>query len=350
MLDLAHRVRSFTVDAVGRSPYTRWLEAKLRREMRRSQVLTEALHREEERTARLRDSLEQGAVGVNGTLRARLPFLYTGPAGRLALSNGFELAVPARVVHKLDLADGDLLEVNLTPPGRVELEVVDSVPRREVLGHVRPFSAETWEVVGTHGRRIGFIGEAEARAHDLREGDPVTVLRPGPFSGRGGDKFFLPRVKVLRVHREVRASGGPPRETRTRPGRKKRRRSLKRAGKPSGRLMPVGRPLAGKSVLVVGGESFHSAYRRIIESLGGTFDGLGADDRRLAPARALAADIVVVVTPYVSHKASDAVHDALSKAGREGCLAWANTTGQRGLLEALRPFHAGTRGRHVRKR
>ncbi|MEW6032058.1 MAG: hypothetical protein AB1645_04145 [Bacillota bacterium] len=321
------------------------LRGEVERLTQENRALAGALRQAEERAGRLRRlAARTGPPCANGAFTVRLPFAYTGPGGRVALSRGFEVGVPAPVVHRLDLADGDLIELSLTLPDRVNLKVVDRLPRREVLGHAKRHSAETWEVVGTDARRVGWIGDAEARAHDLRDGDPLTVMRPEVEMAGDGERTFLPRVRILRVYREVELPPPDRRETNNAQRLKERRsrathqRKVHRRESPLGRLTPAGRPLAGKRVLVVGAESFHPGYRRIVESLGGVFEGLGAGDLSQAEAKARAADIVVLVTPYLAHKVGDVVEGALARAGRESRLTRANTTGHRGLLEALRPF------------
>jgi hypothetical protein len=143
------------------------------------------------------------------------------------------------------------------------------------------------------------------------------------------------RLKRLRPLRERGPNGGL---SETGVGGRARRRRLSRKAAPHGRLRELGRPLSGKRVLVVGGDSFHAAYRRIVESLGGSFDALKAGDTGRAEAKAMAADIVVVMTAYVSHKVNDRVRQSLERAGRKERLALANSTGHRSLLRALRPF------------
>ncbi|HCJ09934.1 MAG TPA: hypothetical protein DHW14_02060 [Clostridiales bacterium] len=310
---------------------------------RENAALHDALEREKEKTARLGKRLDRVALeGPSGSFKACLSFRYIGPDGRFDLRGGYRLLVPASHVHRLDLTDGDLVEVTIVPPDRVELEVLDRRPRREVLGYVERYSPDTWKVVDVQGEEVGWVGDEEARAHGLADGDPVTVMRP-ELTREGEGRPRLPRVRVLRVHREVRAP--TPEEAKAerrsvggrRSGRARRRR-LSREAAPHGRFRELGRPLSGKRVLVVGGDSFHATYRRIVERLGGSFDALKAGDTGRAEAKAMAADIVVVMTGYVSHKVNGRVRHSLERAGRKERLALANSTGHRGLLKALRPF------------
>jgi len=321
------------------------LELEVESLWRENRALSGALRREEQKAGELRDRLEGTVLcGPAGSFRACLPFRYTGPDGRFDFSGSFKLLVPASYVDRFDLADGDLVDVTVTPPRKVELEVVDRRPRREVLGHASRYSSETWKVIDTRGRAVGWIGEREAAAHKLSDGDPVTVLRPEYVQAQETGRPLLPRVRVLRVHREAREeAGGVERAGGTAGGgalrrRRARRRKLSRAAARHGRLRELGHPLAGKKVLVVGGDSFQPGYRRIVESLGGAFDALEAGDTGRAESKALAADVVVIMTSYVSHKVGDLVEDTLERAGRRDRLALANSTGHHGFFEALRPF------------
>jgi len=306
-------------------------------------TLHNALEREREKAARLGERLDRAALdGPPGSFKACLSFRYIGPDGRFDFRGGYRLLVPASHVHRLDLTDGDLVEVTIVPPDRVELEVLDRPPRREVLGYVKRYSPDTWKVVDVQGGEVGWVGEEEARVHGLADGDPVTVMRP-EFTRQGEGRPRLPRVRVLRVHREVRAPApeeakAERRSVRGRRSGRARRRRLSREAALHGRFRELGQPLFGKRVLVVGGDSFHATYRSIVESLGGSFDALKAGDTGRAEAKAMAADIVVVMTAYVSHKVNDRVRHSLERAGRKERLALANSTGHRGLLKALRPF------------
>ena len=101
------------------------------------------------------------------------------------------------------------------------------------------------------------------------------------------------------------------------------------------------RPLVGKKVLVVGGDSFKAGYRAIVESLGAEFEFQGAGgDMTMVKSRARGADIVVLVTDYLSHKVSGVVTDTMKADGREAALCYAGSKGRGAILEALRPHFA----------
>jgi len=277
------------------------LERDLQTLNRDYQALAGALDRQEQRADRLRCLLDGVALATSGGgFRAYLPFNYVGPGGRFVFSKGFGLVVPGSAVYRLDLADGDLVQVTVRPPRTVDLGVVDKLPRREAHGHARRYSRDTWQFFHTDGRLLGWVGDAEARAYGLRDGDPVTVLWPE----RGhldSDRRRLPRVRILRVHRTTLS----PSERQTLTGLRRtriRKPRLRRGARFRDWLKDFGKPLRGKKVLVAGGDKSHPAYRFMIESLGAGFDGLGAGDANQAEAKALAADITIVITPYVSHK------------------------------------------------
>ncbi|MCL6580705.1 MAG: hypothetical protein K6U08_03695 [Firmicutes bacterium] len=339
-----------------------------------------------------------------GIYQGVLRFAYDGPDGHLGLSRGFRLLVPAAVVRRLDLVDGDLVEVTLGPGRSVNLDLVGPVDREEGLGVVRRVSLSenaaqdpdgpdagrataaappvAWQLLNLMRRPVAWLSEAEATRVGLADGDVVGYIRPVPggggatpegygvtlggyragAEGRGAAGLHspapglpaLPLARVVRRHPDGLVLA-PAEENTGTPGRAvgeagaagatkpRRPRLRRREERVAGRQLrrPDTLPLAGRTILVVGGDSFHVSYRELIERLGGRFIGQGAEaDIHLAAGRAKSADGVVVVAPYASHKMEGVVEAALVAVGRADCLVRSATKGRRGLLEALKklPF------------
>lgn len=345
-----------------------------------------------------------------GIYQGVLRFAYDGPDGYLGLSRGFRLLVPAAVVRRLDLVDGDLVEVTLGPGRSVNLDLVGPVDREEGLGVVRrvglPGTAAqdpagrdagratagappvAWQLLNLMRRPVAWVSEAEAARVGLADGDVVGYVRPVPGGGgatpegygvtpggqRGGAEGrgaaglhspapglpALPLARVVRRHPDglalapAEGSTGSPGRAAEEAGaagavgaagaaKPRRPRLRRREERVAGRQLrrPDSLPLAGRTILVVGGDSFHVSYRALIEKLGGEFIGQGAEaDIHLGAGRAKSADGVVVVAPYASHKMEGVVEAALEAVGRAHCLVRSATKGRRGLLEALKklPF------------
>jgi len=108
------------------------------------------------------------------------------------------------------------------------------------------------------------------------------------------------------------------------------------------RALAQQRPLVGKKVE---GDSFKVGYRAIVEALGAEFEFQGAGrDMTMVKSRVRAADIVVLVTDYLSHKVSGVVTDTMKADGREPVLCYAGSKGRGAILEALRPHFRAVNG------
>lgn len=343
--------------------------AQTSRKLQRNEVL---LRTREEEADKLRQALRHSPPGAltDCGLEMVLPFVYDGPAGRFILRPGFDLSVPAQVVRKLQLGDGDPVKLTVFPNGKVTLEPLAPVPREMVWGYVTRVEVgreaartaseagwsppgEAWRFDRAAGEPAGWVGRTEAAYLGLEDGDPVAVLVPRGERGKGyplrSPAPGLPALPTVKVVRKDAAGGtasaaaGAAAGTAAGTGRARResrparKAVLRRRGAPGtlgdGRLRPS-RVLAGRKVLVVGGDSFRDQYRAVVEALGGEFEFQGAGAAvAMAEDRARAADVVVLMTAYLSHKVSDRVTDTLAKMGREPLRV--NSTGRTSLLKAL---------------
>jgi len=359
------------------------LRGQLEQTDRENDRLASELRRETETTERLRQALERrmravargigtrpGAKGVTAASEAgraapadalvtAFPFEYEGPDGSFRLRGSFRLVVPDSVVKRLDLVSGDLVTVTVTPDRRVELQVLIRAVSESVLGSVKRVAAENgrgaWQVIGLDRQPLGWVSEAEFTARSLADGDAVTVTRAGRKEGeppRGlwspaAGLLALPRCRVLQKHEPPAGEGLPAAPAKHRAVRRAVAGEKPETGRYSGEMRAFAqqRPLAGKKVLVVGGDSFKAGYRAIIESLGAEFEFQGAGrDMTMVKSRARAADIVVLVTDYLSHKVSGIVNDTMKADGREPALCYAGSKGRGAILEALRPHFRAVNG------
>ena len=91
--------------------------------------------------------------------------------------------------------------------------------------------------------------------------------------------------------------------------------------------------LSGMRVLVIGDDNHQLSYRETVEGFGGDFDFLsGFTDPRRAAEKAAGADLVVLVTSFVSHKISGPV-DAVGRP-----VVRVNNGGGLSMREALRRY------------
>ena len=297
------------------------------------------------------------------TLFTDLPFEYEGPDGFFRLRASFRLLVPDSAVKGLGLVAGDLVTVKVTPDRRVELKTLVKAASESALGTVRRVGDPgAWQVVDLDGAPLGWVSEAEFAVRSLAEGDAVTVARAVASEGKPASGLWspavglpvLPRCRVLSRHSVPaaeqagegagepggRGAEGAGTARRARRAAKPAKRHGEQPGMYNGELRALReqRPLAGRKVLVVGGDSFAVGYRDIVEALGAKFESQGASrDLALVESRVRAADLVVLVTVYVSHKVSDIVTDTMKADGREPALCYAGSKGRGAILEALRP-------------
>lgn len=339
----------------------------------------EAAHREVERLTAERDSardelwrttlLYDRERQANERLRARMaaaplatasgqgysitaPFSYEGPGGQCRLRQGYGIAIPGKSVAEHDLMDGDLVHLELSAHGRTTLRVESRAARETHRAIARKVAATapgqpSWQAVlapghgefgdEPAGRRhavLGRITDHDVARYGVRDGDLLSVLVPRPPADPAG-RAALPVVRVLRTFGlpvEVeRAEAQSPR----RPRPRHHRRPASRQGVPRFGATAPSRPLAGKTVLIVGGDSFQVNYRAAVHGLGGTAMFLGADgeDPGRTRAKARSADVTVIVTPYVSHKVEDVVRSALRTMGQKPIMV--NSTGWKTVVEAL---------------
>ncbi len=331
--------------------------AKTERELRQTCVV---LKRQERTTRRLQARLARSPAVEAGpqAFTVTRAFEYRGLGGTCPLKSGYEITIPANVVGRLGLIHGDTVCLTLLPLGLVRMQVVAQAARRTrhaLVRELRPDGPEAqtrlWQAVpirglasfseeGRPGRiaPLGWIAGVEVARLDLRDGDPITVIAPRaneegiPVSSPRAGLPALPIVKVLRKHEvpeaaDVTEAAPEPRPRRQRPTTVSRGRL--------GRARPAARPLAGLTVLIVGGDSFHVNYRQVVHGLGGEVDFVEAagGDPPQTKARARAADVTVLITPYLSHKAQNTVLEALDAAGKSPL--YVNTRGQKAVLEAL---------------
>jgi len=359
------------------------LRGQLEQTDRENDRLASELRSETETAERLRQALERrmrvvargigprpGAKGVTAASEAgraapadalvtALPFEYEGPDGSFRLRGSFRLVVPDSVVKRLGLVSGDLVTVTVTPDRRVELKVLIRAVSESVLGSVKRVAAEdgrgAWQVIGLDRQPLGWVSEAEFTARSLADGDAVTVTRAGRKEGDPPRGLWspavglpaLPRCRVLQKHEAPAAESLPAAPARHRAVGRAVAGEKPETGRYSGEMRAFARqrPLAGKKVLVVGGDSFNAGYRAIVESLGAEFEFQGAGrDMTMVKSRARAADIVVLVTGYLSHKVSGVVTDTMKGDGREPALCYAGSKGRGAILEALRPHFRAVNG------
>jgi len=328
------------------------------REAEQSGVLYRRAQRTNERL-RLEISRSPLVAASPEGLSVTATFSYEGPGGVCRLKKGYGIAVPAAIVRKLDLMDGDVVDLSLTTAGGAECRVVAAVPRRvcQALAAVAALPGAPhlgWQALPVPAGRfsdekplgprpLGWICRHDAQRFGLEDGDLVTICVSGPEPG--GDPgsppsrvpAALPVVKVLRAHAmpdatqpagEKQVGTGRARRGKIRPLREANRRTR-------GFSRPPARPLLGKSVLIVGGDSFQVNYRSVVRALGAEACFLGADgtDPARTRAAARAADVTVIMTAYVSHKVEDVIKAALRPTARRAVRV--NSTGQKALLDAL---------------
>jgi bifunctional DNA-binding transcriptional regulator/antitoxin component of YhaV-PrlF toxin-antitoxin module len=359
------------------------LRGQLEQTDRENDRLASELRRETETAERLRQALERrmrvvargigprpGAKGVTAASEAgraakadalvtALPFEYEGPDGSFRLRGSFRLVVPDSVVKRLGLVSGDLVTVTVTPDRRVELKVLIRAVSESVLGSVKRVAVEdgrgAWQVIGLDRQPLGWVSEAEFTARSLADGDAVTVTRAGRKVGEPPRGLWspavglpaLPRCRVLQKHEAPAAESLPAAPAKRRAVRRAVAGEKPETGRYSGEMRAFARqrPLVGKKVLVVGGDSFKAGYRAIVENLGAEFEFQGAGrDMTMVKSRARAADIVVLVTEYLSHKVSGVVTDTMKADGREVALCYAGSKGRGAILEALRPHFRAVNG------
>ena len=302
---------------------------------------------------------EAGRAALADTLVAALPFEYEGPDGFFRLRGNFRLVVPDSAVKRLGLVPGDLVTVTATPDRKVELQVLVRVASESVLGSVKRVAAEdgrgAWQVIGLDRQPLGWVSEVEFAARSLADGDAVTVTRAGRKEGEPPRGLWspavglpaLPRCRVLQKHEALAAEALPAAPAKRRTVRRAAAGEKPETGRYSGEMRAFAqrRPLAGKKVLVVGGDSFKAGYRAIVESLGAEFEFQGAGrDMTMVKSRVRGADIVVLVTEYLSHKVSGVVTDTMKGDGREAALCYAGSKGRGAILEALRPHFRAVNG------
>lgn len=91
--------------------------------------------------------------------------------------------------------------------------------------------------------------------------------------------------------------------------------------------------LTSKRVLVIGDDSRQVAYREIIGKLGSEFDFVsGFTQPRAVEQRLPWADVVVLVTTYMSHKVSGVI----TSSGKP--IVWVNSAGERSFREAVEKY------------
>jgi len=319
-------------------------QEQAQREVRQATIL---LNNERQTTKRLMEKLNRSpAVEIAaGSFSITLPFSYEGGGGSCRLKGGYAFRIPEQVARKLDLIDGDTVCLTLTALGKIRCEVTARVPRaiRRALARraanadsgepewyaapIPGLAQDTGEGTPAASKPFGRIARDEAGRAGLTEGDPIEVLVPQV------DRF--PTVRVLRVL-EVgpRPVAGVEPLTPGRSRRTARRPAITKGAAPdeecAGRL-----PLEGKTVVIVGGDSFRVNYRRAVHRLGGEvkFIPAGGGDMDQVRALAMSADVTVLMSQYIGHKVKDVVMQALSAAGR--MPLYVNSTGSRALRREL---------------
>lgn len=332
---------------------------KTRREVRQATLLRD---REGQATRRLRAKIVRSpqTVAAPASFSVTLPFEYRGSSGLCRLRSGFEVSVPEHLVRKLELVHGDIVCLTLMPPGKVRLEVISQMPRDTPPALVREVATESasrprlWQALPVSGlgsfcdgeaagrvRPLGWIADEEAVRLGLRDGDPIRVIVPRAGEAEGDVPMTapwpglpaLPTVKVLRKLEGAETIGKTEPKARQGKTRRPKPASVRR-----GHLgIPVlaYRPMAGKTVLIVGGDTFWVNYRQVVHGLGGKveFISAGGGDVAQDQARARAADVTVLITAYIGHKVKGVVLEALASVGRTPL--YVNSRGQKALLEAL---------------
>ncbi|MEW6398064.1 MAG: DUF2325 domain-containing protein [Bacillota bacterium] len=259
-----------------------------------------------------------GAPPVAGRVEFRQGWEFSSGDVRMCVSDG--------VARGLRLLEGDEVAVTVAGGG-ARVQLAGRVPRRALLGYLR---LGEQPVVRTPEGDEWVLVPGEVEATGAADGDPVTVEVPdGARPGQG-------RARVLQVHQVENpfpVARLPLR--RVRAGRRKAAAvgEMGRGQADSQELCPGGW-LKDWCVLVVGGDGQEQWYRQAVEKRGGVFEWhSGFEALRPLPGKVRTADLVVLMTGRMSHKAFDLVREAGARFTKK--LVYCNELGAGALVRAL---------------
>jgi len=255
-----------------------------------------------------------------------VPPAITGPVqfqqGWGISCGGVRVALPDDLARGLRLLEGDEVGLSASPAGGVRVYLTGRVQRRTVLGYLR-LGEES--VVRTLDGEEWLLAPGEAQAVGAAEGDPVTI--EVPEGARPGDV----RARVVQVHRAENPAPAPG--IRLRRVRTVRRKAPAAPEADTQELFP-GDWLKDWRILVVGGDGQEQWYRQAVEQRGGIFEWhSGFEGLRPLAGKVRTADIIVLVTSRMSHKASDLVREASEKFTKK--LVYCNELGAGALVRSL---------------
>lgn len=251
---------------------------------------------------------------------------FEGPGSWLVTDDGEVLGLITDFTAREGLHTGDRVSLTLSsdPDGLVDMEaeLIHEVGKVDLNACLKLDDCGIFVETADHWRYA--ISEAEFWRSGLSIGDPVQVRVP--------DWHMLPEHFINEpVHAQIVRvlTTEPFRAPRTPKAPQRRRRA------PNLRLnTALPQILAGRKLLVIGGDGLEEYYRSIVTGMGGMFDWQsGFSNLNRTAAKAGWADVVVIITGRVYHKIA---WQAEAEARRTGAqILYCNTVGKTSFAEFL---------------
>lgn len=247
-------------------------------------------------------------------------FVYQAPDGWVVSDQG-AVVVAGELISKLALVTGDVVELKIAPadPDReTELAVVKKTESIELTGHIIFADGDYWVECGT-GKV--YVGAEEVFRAGADAGDPVSVRVPAHNETAGG---YITRLHWVSIINEIRKTPVSGQSVTSKPAG-----GQKKIVKPADNTM-----LAQAKVLVIGGDSVKAGYIRELERLGAQVEWhTGFNELPALAGKVRRADVVLVVTSHMSHKAYYIVKNQVKAMNKQ--IVYYNGQGIRGAAFAV---------------
>ena len=233
-------------------------------------------------------------------------FIYEGPHGYLKTDEGLLLIAPYDIaVNNLVTGDRIRLILDRSFAGDmdvdVRIEILEKVESKETVCSLKKEGDEI-AVLNPYHYELE-LSQSEIEYVGCSLDNPVTVVYPDVKMARIPQNLTV-YARILRAHDH----------TWQEPPARERKRSEKRRATGKGEETGVEPLFAGRTVLVVGGETMKEQLRSIVESMKGEFlFQPGFDCKGTVEGNVKKADFVVCVTQDLSHSVQKLVLKAADK-------------------------------------